>query len=388
MCRIERFYLVYPDGFREVKQRLFICRNGALNRPCDQTCTVDTEREFAGSLPEAPQPPPPRTSHVPRHADNDAQISRPRSPHSRLDTRQSSGRSSPGGLRIVARWRTPWGPRKVERNRKGDLVLIRQSARHSRPLEAVAVPPHHPQPPPQILSPPPPPLIELPVRPPPQQPAEVIHQRRTRPASVTVVHHRDESPEMIPLREHHRGRRPTPPPDRLSEVERQLARERSRRRRAEEDAAKAVQNARMSEAERIRSEQDRNRAERDLILAEQEADWHWETNRRREEAERLRNQRAREAREALTRAPRHVSEVHQETGRTFEQRGTDFIRSAISAQESARWRAEDRWRAEEEARLAERDRRREGTDLARRNTTSDVRRGDTWAQYGQDWPRD
>ena len=384
MCRIERFYLVYPNGFREVKRRLFICRNGAPNRPCDQTYIVDTEREFAASLPEAPQPPPPRTSHVPRHADNDVQISRPRSPYSRQDTRQSSGGSSPGGLRIVASWRTPWGSRKVERNRKGALVLIRQSTRHSRPPEAVAVPPHHPQPPPQILSPPRPPLIELPVRPPPQQPAEVVHQRRTRPASVTVVHDRDESPEMIPLREHHRGRRPTPPPDRLSEVERQLARERSRRRRAEEDAADAVQIARISEAERIRSEQERGRAERDLILAEQEADaiWELEINRRREEAERLRNQRAREAREALPRAPRHVPVVRQETGRTFEQRGTDFIRSAISAREIARRRAE------EERRRAERDRRREGTDLARRNTASDVRRVNTWAQYGQHWPRE
>lgn len=367
MCVIQRYFVVYPDGHREPRQRLCWCPRGTPNCPCNQTEIVDLFEDEIAVPPEAPPAPQPRY-----------QVIEPRAVRRQPQPEAVRYRKKPAdGLKAV--WDihipfTSWNKKSKPQERK---IVNRERERIPRPGPRPAI--IHP-PPPRPPPPPPPPL--LPSRRPPIMlepfPCPAVEQnglaqereRRRRAERIAreeqeariraqkeadkVRRQRDREKKRNSNLERDRNRLEQERRDRATSAKRQRRRNDEERARAEsrERARRAVEAVRRQQEEQIAHAESRERArlraveairrrEEERVLLERA--WRQEE----QEAARLEEERERIARrvqQMIPREPRHLPVIHQFGRGSFEARGDRVIDNAIiNAEERRQAEGRDGW---------------------------------------------
>ncbi len=394
MCRIEQFDVVYPNGFRERREKLVACPRGTRSQPCRHAEIVRVADRLASASDL-------RALAQPRVVPIEPRDLEPSRPHSR----GSVGRRGPiEGITLDFKLWNPFSSKNKKKKEKTEYYIERRSRRQDpRPAgfqHHIPMPPppphfqHHipmPPPPPQMHMRPPvreeSPVI-IPIHPPehhPNQhrPEREPRRRRRRPPTPIIIQHyeEDEDESSSPPqanREHRRTRSLSPNTryevekeiirirelderirreriireERENREERQRQREEQRERRAEARREARRREARIQQEhedrERIRAEararrhrEEQNTARRRAADLERQLRQEEEDNERRDELRRrrdaeIRYQYAEQRRRARARqanvplAPRHPVDIHRDEGHV--DRGERFIRSAIRAE--------------------------------------------------------
>lgn len=390
MCVIQRYFVIYPDGHREPRQRLCWCPRGTPNCPCNQTEIVDLFEDEIALPPEAPPAPQPRYQVIePR-----AVRGQPQPETLRYRKKTSDGLKAVWDIHIPF---TSWNKKSKPQERK---IVVRERERNRRPDSLPPV--IHPSPPMAALPPPPPlppirgpPMMAGPLPRPAVEQNELALERegRRRAERIAREEHdariraqkdadkvrrqRDREKKRNDNLERNKKRLEQERRDCAASAERQRRRNAEERARAEsrERARRVVEAVRRQEEEQIARaeirEQGRRRAEEALRRQEEDriarADlrerarlWAVEAVRRREEervlqerawrleeegAARVEEERERIARrvqQMIPREPRHPLIIYQFRRGSFEARGDRVIDTAII-------NAEERRQAEEHA---------------------------------------
>lgn len=269
MCIIQVFTKVYPDGFRELSDRLVYCPLGTPRAPCNEKRVVHTGEERYVQWPRAPSthPIPTLNSEAPKGEN-------------------SKKRGKPADVMCFVDFHIP-GTSGRGPGRRRPTVPTQEP--HPVPVRLIPLPQrlHIPPTPP----PPPPPPPSLPRRSP------TIIQWDSVPGDDDYVRPR-----------RHRRYRPRSPPPETRCNPRKFAREQSLRRRAEDDAREALERQLRAErdAERLRRE---NHGIRERIIDQERRD---ERRRRQQEVQEAYLDRIeREPRRRLGRGIRQEVYLHQ-----------------------------------------------------------------------------
>ena len=391
MCRIERFNVVYPNGYREPREQVIPCPRGTHSHPCSryEIARVGDRLASPSDLAAAMQP-----NIIPAEPRD---LERPRSRHGRRDPIE--------GVTLNFKFCNPFSRKNKNRKEKPQYYLVRKTKKSEHPPAAIQHQPPIPIPPPFGIPSNPPdrgasPIITM-IQPPDHhtthQPPRPGPRRRRRP-TAPIIHQSseedgDESTSPLQaLREHGRRTRSLSPGsyqvqkeiirlrelrererrDRIereerdareraerAEIRERLERQREQREREEENERRRQlrqedrelrRQRRIEEQARIQQEEDRERLRADRARRyQEEQDIERRRAAERDRLRRLRDEQARRqyaegqrqarAREAnVPRLPRHRPFVHNN-----EDRGERFIRNSIreenqrQAERRARW---------------------------------------------------
>ncbi len=367
MCVIQRYFVIYPNGHREPRQRLCWCPRGTPNCPCNQTEVVDLFEDEIALPPEAPPAPQPRY-----------QVGEPRAVRRQpqLDTLKYRKKTSDG---LKAVWDihipfTSWNKKSKPKER--EIIVVNRN----RNLRTDHLPPVIYPPPPMGILPPPPPLP--PIRGPRTMlgplPRPVVGQneliqereRRMRAERIAVeeqqarIRAQKDADKVRRQRDREKKRNDNLERDRkrLEQEKRECAasaererrriaeerahaesRERARRRRetARRQEEEQIARAELRERARLRAVEIVRRREEERVMLERA--WRHEE----EEAARLEEERERIARrvqQMIPREPRHRPIVHQFGRGSFEAAGDRVINNAIiDAEERRQAEADAGW---------------------------------------------
>ncbi|MCJ1299009.1 hypothetical protein MMC08_001800 [Hypocenomyce scalaris] len=323
MCFIETFTNVYPNGFRELSDRLICCRYGTPSAPCNDKPVIHTNEEhlvpFLGR-PRAPSPYP-----IPSV--------RSESPANGKKKKKNSNNKKPAGVMCYVNFHIPGTSRK---DPEGGRTRDFPRRQHPRPPGGPLPVPPRPLPPPvnpsqgHGLVPRPSPQLPIrPVAPPPSRP----HQR----SPPIIIQMESTEDEDVRPRMHRRPRSPNPSTG--ARNLRRLARERDLRHRAEDDARQAEERRIQAQREVARIRHERDRA-REHIIEQDRREVRRRRQREEEEArldhlDRIEGERERErererCRRIRRELPREVF-LHQRRRDEFEmeERGARVILDAI-----------------------------------------------------------
>lgn len=358
MCVTQRYSVIYPDGHREPRERLYWCPRGTPNCPCNQTEIVDLFEDEIAVPPEAPPAPQPRY-----------QVIEPRAVRRQPQPEAVRYRKKPSdGLKAVWDIHIPFTSCNKKSKPQEKKIVIRERERIPRP--GLRPPIIHPPPPP-----PPPPLP--PIRGPPimlglfPRPAggqnELAQERECRRRAERIAREeheariraqkeadkvrrqRDREKKRNSDLERNRNRLEQERRDCAASAERQRRRNDEERARAEsrERARRAVEAVRHQVEEQIAHAELRVRARLWTVEAvrrhEEERAWRQEEQedaRLEEERERI----ARRVQQMIPREPRHPPVIHQFCRGSFEARGDRVIDNAIiNAEERRQAEGRDGW---------------------------------------------
>ena len=266
MCFIETFTNVYPNGFRELSDRLVCCRYGTPSAPCNDKPVIHTNEEhpvpFLGR-PRAPSPHP-----IPSVRSESA------ANRKKKKKKKKNNNKKPTGVMCYVNFHIPGTSRKEPERGRAREFPRRQ---HPRPPGGPVPVPPRPLPPPVnpgqghgLIPRPSPQLPIRPVAPPPPRP----HQR----SPPIIIQMESTEDEDVRPRRHRRTRSRNPSP--AARNLRRLARERDLRHLAEDDAREAEERRIQAEREAVRIRRERDRAREHIIEQDRR-----EARRRRQEEE-------------------------------------------------------------------------------------------------------
>lgn len=360
MCRIEQFYVVYPDGTREREEQVVPCSRGTRSQPCRHAEVVPIGERFASPSDLRHRMQPRIIPVEPR----DVESARLR-PSSR-----EKARGPIEGLGLSINFWNPFSSKKKERKEKTHFYLARKTKRPETHPTVIQHQPPGPPPPPRHFEPPvhgQPPVV-IPIQPPnnntPHRSPEREPRRRRRPIPV-VIHQpnredEDESPSPPEAsREHGRRTRSLSPVSRYH-VEKELIRQRELRQRERQ--------------ERIRREEREARERAERIAIHERLERQRERDEHNEREERIRQEREARQRErlALERELRRQQEERDREQAAFlqdqevrrQQRIEERARIVQEQEDRRRLRAADRARRDREERA----------DIERRRAAERLRR--------------
>ena len=256
MCRIQRFRLVYPNGFREEREQLLPCPHGTHTQPCTHYEIVDFGDRPA-LAPDSRSPTQPYVVQIePRNSEN----SRPR------PSGRDRSRGPVEGLTLNLKFWNPFSSKKKDKKEKKQYYFVRR-IKKSKPRPTVI------QSEPQIPTP------------------------HTMPVVPPVSPVRGRSPTVVPIQ-------PPPPPHHSPE--------RRRRRRGRRTPVIILQSSEEDEESSSPPEANREHIRRTRSLSRTRYHAEKETIRLRE----LRQARERQERERVERIEREEREARDRAERT------------------------------------------------------------------------